>query len=410
MNRWMPIATLALLTAPLLAGCFGAQDDLHGDCWRDRDPETQDRTGIDPAAIDLDANQETPYIDMGFDGQNWPDLSGEELTILDHGAFDFAFGEAKPLFENLTGAVVKQVAADDTGTALQQAVQEKQQGGGAFDVLYGIDNAYMQRAVDEELFKPYTPLLAERVAEAYRFVPLVDGAWVATPVDHGYIAVNSDPRSVPDEELQELDDLVDRADRFVTMDPRTSSPGMGFLLATVATYGEDCYLGYWEELFDNGVTITSGWTEGYVDRFSGGYGQFEQGTLGDKPIVTSYTTSPAYEVYFENPVLNDVLLAPESAFHQIQTMGILSGTENLAAAQAWIEFTLTDDFQNLAAPMNAIYPVVETDATGQVVRDVYAGDDPRPGSFVPAQLDAQEMADLDQWVEDWVDLYTRKQA
>lgn len=335
------------------------------------------------------------YREMGFDGTTWPRLDNVTLTILDHGAFG-AFEDAARLFENKTGAKVEHVEADDSGSALNRAVLEK--GDPTFDIVYGIDNVLWTKAVHQGVFTPYEPLLADRIDPAYVFF---EGAWHATPVDHGYIGINVDTAKLG-ANVTTLDDLRAHADQFVTQDPRTSTPGLGFLLATIATYGEEDWKAYWVDLFEGGVLVTSGWTEAYEQHFSAGYG-VDYGGLGDKAIVTSYTSSPAYEAYFGRPAesLATPLAAPKSTFHQIETMGIANGTENLAAAQAWIEFTLTDDFQALMAPGNAVYPVVasvETDTT-------YGAHDPAPGSFAPAPFDAETLgASLEGWLGEWTEL------
>lgn len=401
------IATLLLLTLTL-AGCtspFSAPFD----CWRDVEPDGEAQA-LEPTPIDFDANDKTAYADLGFDGETWPDLAGHSLVVLDHGAFDFAFPAAKEAFEALTGATVSHVAADDAGSALQLAIKDQQNGGHSFDVLYGIDNVLMTKAQEADILESYTPLLADRIEEPYRFVPTDDdGAWLATPVDRGYVAINTDANS--DLDISKWADLVTHADQFVTEDPRFSSPGLGFLVATVAAFGEDCYLSFWNDLFAGDVTITNGWSEAYENHFSGGYGQYTEGTLLDKPIVTSYTTSPAFEVYYGSESVNQVLLAPESVFEQIETMAILDGTQNRAAAEAWIEFTLTDAFQTLMAPNNAIYPVVENDVTAQNVDSVFGDLDPQPDEFVQAQLNHRQIgAGVETWVRHWSDLYDSHRA
>lgn len=339
-------------------------------------------------------DKSSSYQAMGFDGTTWPRLDNVTLTILDHGAFG-AFEDAASLFENKTGAKVVHVEADDAGSALHRADLEK--GEPTFDIIYGIDNVLWTKAVAQGVFTPYKPLLADRIDPAYLFV---DGAWHATPVDHGYIGVNVDEAKLG-ANVTSLDDLRANAAQFVTEDPRTSTPGLGFLLATIATYGEE-WPAYWADLFENGVLVTSGWTEAYEQHFSAGYG-VDYGGLGDKAIVTSYTSSPAYEAFFGRPAdaLATPLVAPESTFHQIETMGIANGTKNPAAAEAWIEFTLTDEFQALMAPGNAVYPVVrgvETDTT-------YGEHDPEPGAFAPAAISAETLgANLEGWLGAWTDL------
>ncbi len=61
-----------------------------------------------------------------------------------------------------------------------------------------------------------------------------------------------------------FEDLLkpDYRNRIILEDPRTSSPGLGFLLWTIAVYGEN-YLAYWERLMPNILTITEGWDSAY---------------------------------------------------------------------------------------------------------------------------------------------------
>ena len=335
------------------------------------------------------------YVAMGFDGETWPRLDGVTLTILDHGAFG-AFDDAAALFENRTGARVVHVEADDAGSVLNRAIREK--GDPTFDVLYGIDNILWTRAVEEGIFEPYRPVLAERVDPS---LVLDAEAWHATPVDHGYVGVNVDETKLG-ARVASLEDLETLAAAFVTPDPRTSTPGLGYLLASLDTFAEDGWLHHWRKLFENGVLVTSGWTEAYEQHFSAGYG-VDYGGAGDKAIVTSYTSSPAYEAFFGRPAerLATPLVAPFSTFHQVETMGIAKGTGNLAAAQAWIEFTLTDEFQRLMAPGNAVYPVV----AGVSTDDTFGAHDPEPGSFEPARLAPEEIgAELERWLREWTDL------
>lgn len=352
--------------------------------------------------------RERSYAEMGFEGHDptgrdaayWPDLEGTTLTILDHGAFS-SFDDAAARFEALTGAKVEHIEADDAGTALNQAIRDA--GSPSADVIYGIDNVLLARAEESGILQTYTPVLASTVEPQFVFFG-ARALWPATPVDHGYIAINADlhhPR-LNGTNLTSLDDLREHADLFVTEDPNTSSVGLGFLLATIATYGEEGWYGYWSDLFDGGVLVTAGWTEAYEQHFSGGYGP-SLGGKGDKPIVTSYTESPAYEAYYERPLdqLATPLTAPKSTFQQIQTMAILEGTDDLAAAQAWIEFSLTDAFQELAAPGNAVYPVV----AGIDVEATYGGLDPAPGSFQPAEFAYQDLgANLERWLGEWTTL------
>ena len=113
-----------------------------------------------------------------------------------------------------------------------------------------------------------------------------------TPIDTGDVCVNYDreafdPATNPPPRT--LDDLVDPrfANQLVVESPATSSPGLVFLLATIARYGEDGWEDYWRRLDANGVRVTAGWEEAYNGAFSGGAGE------GDRPPrSTSPTRRP----------------------------------------------------------------------------------------------------------------------
>jgi thiamine transport system substrate-binding protein len=351
------------------------------------------------------SESEQGYAGMGFDGTTWPDLHGARVVVLDHGAFDYIFGPAKERFEALTNGTLEHIAAQDTGDALNRAIREKS--APSFDVVYGLDNAYLGKAVAAGALRPYTPVSAHRVNASYLFFGDQE-PWPATPADHGYIAVNVDPRA--NLTVNDLIQVERNARHFVTQDPRTSSPGLGFLLATIATYGEGKvydWQDYWRDLFADGVTVTADWTTAYTAHFTGGYGQHEPGFAGTKPLVTSYTSSPAYELYYEAAVENQLVLAPGATFHQVETVALAAEPRDLAAAQAFIEFVLSDGFQDLHAEYNAMYPVVD----GIDVAKVYGGADPAPGSFEPAALPYGTLAgNVERWVREWTDLYEAHQA
>lgn len=351
----------------------------------------------------------------GRDADGWPRLNGT-LTILDNGAFpDGAFDPAAKQFEKLTGVHVTKEDGEDAGKALNKLTTAAP---GQYDVIYGVDNALLGRAVRLGVLEPYKAQMASRIDPAYRF----DSLGYGTPVDHGYVALNVDRAKLPS--VDTLAEARTYADQFVTQDPRTSSPGLAFLLVTIAKYGEAppgspgaySWKTYWRDLLSGRETdrdqdgdiagcvlVTPDWSTAYEQHFSAGYGP-SYGGAGDFPIVTSYTESPAYEAFYgrEQKDLAAVVLEDNATWHQVQTMAIVKGTDNLAAAQAWVEFTLTDFFQELAAPQDAVYPVV-----GHIeVESTYKGLDPKPGSFRTATLARSTIdANLERWLKEWTALY-----
>ena len=72
------------------------------------------------------------------------------------------------------------------------------------------------------------------------------------------------------------------------------SPGLAFVLATIAEYGEDGWTDYWTRLRANGLQVVDSWEDAY-------YGAFSGAGDGDKPLVVSYGSSPPVEVVFADP-------------------------------------------------------------------------------------------------------------
>jgi thiamine transport system substrate-binding protein len=211
-----------------------------------------------------------------------------------------------------------------------------------------------------------------------------------TPFDYGYFAFvyDSDSLSNPPASLEEITDPRFRK-RIIIQDPRTSSPGLGFLLWTIAVYGEE-YLEYWKRLEPNLLTITDGWDTAY--------GMF---TSGEAPMVLSYTTSPAYHVEYEQTERYQALMFKEGHYLQIEGMGILKGAPHPELARRFIDFILTADFQSEIPLTNWMYPVDPDAATPDSFRFA-----PKPERSL--QLPAEEIRKhRDRWINAWVKQVSR---
>ncbi len=220
-----------------------------------------------------------------------------------------------------------------------------------------------------------------------------------TPIDTGDVCLNYDREALADDEVpQTLEDLVDHADQLVVENPATSSPGLAFLLATVETFGEDGYLDFWQQLADGGVTVSQGWEDAYYGQFSGGSGE------GDKPLVVSYASSPAAEVFYADPQPEEsptgVIAA--SCFRQVEFAGILRGTDDEAAAQRVIDWMLSVSFQE-DIPLNMFVYPVNRDAT---LPDVFVQHAVLPDA--PITMDPAEIGEnRDAWIEAWTETVLR---
>jgi thiamine transport system substrate-binding protein len=261
--------------------------------------------------------------------------------------------------------------------------------------MYGVDNTFLQRALDAELFEAYeSPALVN--------VPMslqLDPGHRVTPIDFGDVCANywidrfGDDLPVP----ATLADLADPAYRglLVVENPETSSPGLAFLLATIAEFG-DGWEDYWRSLRDNDVVVTAGWEDAY-------YGEFVSGG-GDRPIVISYASSPPAEVIYADPPVDTsptgVII--DTCFRQVEFAGILAGTTHRAAAEALVDFLLSDTFQE-DVPLNMfVFPASTTAGLPPAFVDhVVLPEDPH--TLAPADIGANRNA----WTERWTEIVLR---
>ena len=160
-----------------------------------------------------------------------------KLTLITHDAFAYT-KDVMAQFTTSTGIQVDiPQGAGDAGVVLNKAILTKGQPEG--DVLWGVDNTLLSRAVDSGAFEPYESKgLATVPAE---FKDLVPGHEL-TPVDYGDVCINYDKAWFSAKGLappQTLDDLRQPAYKnlLVVENPSMSSPGLVFMLATIAQYG-----------------------------------------------------------------------------------------------------------------------------------------------------------------------------
>jgi thiamine transport system substrate-binding protein len=206
-------------------------------------------------------------------------VSADTVTLVTHDSFLVS----KPVlraFTQQTGITVKVLKSGDAGAALNQAILTKDHPLG--DAFFGVDNTFLSRALDAGIFVPYTAKGLDTVPAAFQ----LDDKRRLTPIDYGDVCVNYDKawfasKGVP--VPQTLDDLRKPAYKglLVVENPTTSSPGLVFMLATIAKFGVDGWQQYWKDLRANGVKVTDDWTQAYDSEFSAGSGH-------GQPLVVSY--------------------------------------------------------------------------------------------------------------------------
>jgi len=299
-------------------------------------------------------------------------------------------------FEADHHARVELLQSGDTGAALNQAILSK--GNPLADVFFGVDNTFLSRALQADIFEPYpSPKLAD-ITDALE----LDPEYRLLPVDYGDVCLNYDKAWFQEQGIAppaNLEDLTQPEYKglLVVENPATSSPGLAFMLATVGHFGQDGWLDFWAALRDNDLLVTAGWEDAY----------WGQATWwgGDRPIVVSYATSPAAEVYFaeeempEPPTGN--VLGTGACFRQIEFIGILAGTQNRDLAEQLIDFMLSQRFQEDIPLQMFVFPAHE----GASLPDFYQWAE-RPSQ--PAEVDAAAIqANRETWIKEWTQTVLR---
>ena len=315
------------------------------------------------------------------------------VTVVTHDSFSLS-EEVLQAFETETGLTVEILFSGDTGQMVNQSILSKNNPLG--DVMYGIDNTYLSRALDEELFVSYETSEADNIPEEF----LVDNAYV-TPVDFGDVCLNYDVTYFEENELDlpsTLSDLVDPAYQglLVVQNPATSSPGLAFLLATIAEFGETgdyTYLDYWKELVANDVLITDGWVDAY-------FGQFTAASeTGRYPLVVSYASSPPFTVDEETETASTASIVDDGmCFRQVEYVGILAGTDNEEGAQLFVDFMVSLDVQNDLPFQMFVFPVHPDAELPELFAD-HAAIPENPVSMDASLTDENR----EEWIMEWVE-------
>jgi thiamine transport system substrate-binding protein len=298
-------------------------------------------------------------------------------------------------FEQRTGYHLVVQSVGDAGQLTNKLVLTRDHPLG--DVSFGVDNTFASRAIDAGVFAPYQATLP---AGADRFVvPGDEGAdgRDLTPIDDASVCVNVDDTWFAAHHLAppaSLDDLVKPAYKnlFVTPGAATSSPGMAFLLATIARYG-DQWPDYWSRLMANGAKLDDGWSQAYEVDFTQGGGK------GDRPIVLSYDSSPAFTVSGGRSSTHALL---DTCFRQVEYAGVLAGAQDPQGARALVDFLLTPAVQRALPDSMYVFPV-DTSVPLPTQWARFARKPTHPWSLSPAEISAHR----NDWLQQWSDVTSR---
>ncbi|MEW1867696.1 thiamine ABC transporter substrate-binding protein [Streptomyces caelestis] len=332
------------------------------------------------------------------DGADGSGGGSKTVTLVSHNSWAVS-KDVVAAFEKQSGYRLKVLEDGDAGQAVNKAILTK--GNPQGDVLFGVDNTLLSRALDNGLFQPYEAKGADKILPGYR---VDEDRHRVTPVDTGDVCVNYDKAWFAEHDLtppKTFDDLIEPEykDLLVVENASTSSPGLGFLLGTAAKYGDEGWPGYWKKLKANGVKVVDGWEQAYNEEFSGSAGGKQ--AKADRPLVVSYASSPPAEVVYADPKPDTAPtgVAEGTCFRQVEYAGLLSNAKNPEGGKALLDFLIGKRFQD-DMPLNMfVYPVVE----GAQVPQEFVKFGPQAKD--PRTMDPERIAaNRDQWVKSWTSL------
>jgi thiamine transport system substrate-binding protein len=314
----------------------------------------------------------------------------QSVTVLAHDFFAVP-EEVLAEFEAETGIDVEIVLGGDAGLMVNQAVLTA--GNPIADVIFGVDTTLLSRAIDADLFDPYVSGDLGDLGTAYG-----TGDGVVTPIDFGDVCLNHDLEALPTPPatLEELTDPT-YSGLLVVPDPRASSPGLAFLLATIERFGEDgeyTWRDYWSDLTSNDVQIAADWGTAY-------YGAYSGTDSGDRSIVVSYASSPPADVIFSDPPIERATTAviTDGCFRQVEYAGVLRGADDSDEARAFVDFMLSEAFQASVATSMFVFPI---DPTVELP-SVFTENTTVPAD--PVEMDPDRIeANRDRWLAEWSEI------
>lgn len=275
---------------------------------------------------------------------------GATVTVVTHDSFAVP-DDVVAAFEASSGIDVEFVDLAGGGAFANQLILTKDAPLG--DVVYGIDLTVADQVVAADLLEDWTSSAPAATSEFAQSLPAPGPG--LTPIDFSDVCLNVDLgwfEAAGIHAPATLEDLTDPqyAGLLSVSNPATSAPGLAFFYATLTAFG-DGWIDYWTALRDNGLRVTGSWSDTYFVDFSApNYG-------GEFPIVLSYASSPPSELIDGEPTTAALL---DTCFRTVEYAGVLRGTANPDAAQAVVDWMLSDEFQSTVATSMYVYPVSQT--------------------------------------------------
>ncbi|HPO26630.1 MAG TPA: thiamine ABC transporter substrate-binding protein [Petrotogaceae bacterium] len=244
-------------------------------------------------------------------------------------------------FESSNNCKVNVVRLGDAGNMVARLKLEKKNP--KADVVIGLDQSLSMSAISEGLLQPYISPMLSKLRDPNL---IFDKDYYVTPFDYGAIAFVYDPSKLS-KIPEKMEDISAYKNSLIIQDPKSSSTGQALLIWTIALYN-DSWTDFWKKMKPAVLTVTPSWD----DAFS----KFEQ---GEAPIMLSYATDGAYSYHYYQSTKYKAFIPKDGAYVQIEGAGIVKGSKNKQLAQKFIDFLLSDEFQQEVALNQWMFPVTD---------------------------------------------------
>ena len=310
------------------------------------------------------------------------------LRVISHKSFSLP----KPLlakFEAEAGIKLSIIKTGDAGEMLNKLILTRAQP--IADVVYGIDNTLQAKAQSADVLDAYSGPAQQRKSAVTVGEPIV-------PVNYGYVTINYDKASFAASGLplpKNLEALTQPQYKgmLVVQNPATSSPGNAFLLSTIASMGEAAAFDWWARMRANDVKVAKGWSEAYYTDFAKNGGKY--------PLVVSYATSPAAEVFYSKTKITEAptgsLALAGGVFQQVEGVALVKGGGQRVAAGKFIEFMRSPAVQEALQTEMWMYAAEPGTAKAEAMR--YASE--------PTAHYNPSAADIASKNSDWISRWTK---
>ena len=183
--------------------------------------------------------------------------------------------------------------------------------------------------------------------------------------------------------------------------PATSSPGLAFLLATIAHFGDDGWQDYWKQLRANGVKVVDGWDEAYDSDFTGR--RRATGTVAVRRVVR---VEPAADVVYaerRRPKTRRRRGARDSASARSSSRACCRAPTHAGGRASSSTSCCRQAFQDDMPLQMFVFPVRDGTPLPAVFTK-FAGRARRRRSRCPPTRSARNR---DEWIEEWTDTVLR---